>query len=103
MRSSSLLEDSQHQPFAGIYDTYMLANSHLDHAGSRSWRGDQARLRLDLLVRRQGATCERSALRLEEEKMAVVIQSSSARRHGSRFYPTFSGVGTDPTSTPSSR
>ena len=30
VRSSSLLEDSSHQPFAGVYATYMLANDHTD-------------------------------------------------------------------------
>ncbi len=50
VRSSSLLEDSQYQPFAGIYSTFMLSNDHAD-PGVRlaaTAGGDQARLRLDV-------------------------------------------------------
>ena len=93
VRSSSLLEDSQYQPFAGIYATYMLPN---DHA-----RLD-VRLRqlLTAIKRVYGSTFSRVAkgyftggpYRLEEEKMAVILQRLVGAAHGPRFYPDFAGV-----------
>lgn len=93
VRSSSLLEDSQYQPFAGVYETYMLTNNH-----------PQVSLRLEKLIstiKRIFASMYRelarrhisaTPYRLEEEKMAVVIQRLIGRRHGPRYYPEISGV-----------
>jgi CheY-like chemotaxis protein len=93
VRSSSLLEDSQYHPFAGVYETYMIPNNHPDSF-----------LRLSQLVnaikRVYASTFYSSAkdymkvtaFRLEEEKMAVIIQRMVGAQHGSRFYPHFSGV-----------
>lgn len=93
VRSSSLLEDSYFQPFAGIYSTYMLPNNSEDDD-----------LRLEELCKaiklvyastfQQNAQAylENTARRLEEEKMAVVIQGLVGHHYGDRFYPTFSGV-----------
>ncbi len=93
VRSSSLLEDSQYQPFAGIYDTYMVPNNHADHA---------VRLRqlIDAIKRVYASTFSQHAkaylrttpYRLEEEKMAVILQRVVGRTHGDRFYPDMSGV-----------
>ncbi|MHC5113651.1 MAG: DUF5752 family protein [Planctomycetota bacterium] len=93
VRSSSLLEDSQHQPFAGVYETYMLANSNPD---------DEARLEqlctaiklvyASIFSRKAQAYLEATPLRPEKEKMAVLIQKLIGRPHGGRFYPTFAGV-----------
>jgi len=90
VRSSSLLEDTQFHPFAGIYQTYMIPNA-----------GD-ARL-ADLLTaikRVFASTFHRAAseyiqvtsLRIEDEKMAVIVQKMVGAPHGSRFYPEISGV-----------
>jgi CheY-like chemotaxis protein len=93
VRSSSLLEDSQYQPLAGVYQTYMLPNNEAD---------DQ--LRLQQLVRAVKRVFASTFLtyaknyfkvtpyRLEEEKMAVIIQKVVGSRHGGRFYPSFAGV-----------
>lgn len=93
VRSSSLLEDSQYQPFAGIYKSYMIPNNHRD---------PEARLvELVTAIKRVYAStfshCAKSYMRatpyrLEEEKMGVVIQKLVGSRHGDRFYPDFSGV-----------
>jgi CheY-like chemotaxis protein len=93
VRSSSLLEDSQYQPFAGIYDTFMLPNDHQ--------RAD-VRLRqlLTAIARVYASTFSQAAkryfgggpYRLEEEKMAVVLQRIVGSTRGSRFYPDFAGV-----------
>jgi len=93
VRSSSLLEDSQYQPFAGIYDTFMLPNDH---------RRVDVRLRqvLTAIKRVYASTFSPAAkryfiggpYRLEEEKMAVVLQRIVGGAHGARFYPGFAGV-----------
>ena len=94
MRSSSLLEDSQYQPFAGVYDTFML----------REQPPDPARPAARNSSRRSGASTRRRSrgtrsaylgatpYRLEEEKMAVILQQLVGGAHGSRFYPDFAGV-----------
>jgi CheY-like chemotaxis protein len=93
VRSSSLLEDSQYQPFTGVYETYMLAN-----------QGHDLSLRLDRLMeaikRVYASTFSQHAkayvratpYRLEEEKMAVILQQVVGAAHDTRFYPDFSGV-----------
>lgn len=93
VRSSSLLEDSKFQPFAGIYDTFMLPNNHPNA---------EVRLRelIDAIVRVYASTYTTRAksymattvFRLEEEKMAVMIQRLVGSAHEERFYPNFSGV-----------
>ena len=93
VRSSSILEDSQYQPFTGVYDTFMLPNNHPD---------DRVRLRhLLAAIRRVYASTflhqakdylHATPYRLEEEKMAVAIQRVVGAHHGNRFYPDFSGV-----------
>ena len=93
VRSSSLLEDSQYQPFAGVYETYMIANNNPD-----------AQVRLSELLQAirmvYASTFAKSAkdymkatgYRMEEEKMAVIIQKMvGSARHG-RYYPEFAGV-----------
>lgn len=93
VRSSSLLEDSQYQPFTGVYETFMLAN-----------QNPQREARLDRLCeaikRVYASTFSQHAksyvratpYRLEEEKMAVIVQQVVGAVHESRFYPDFSGV-----------
>ncbi len=93
VRSSSLLEDSHAQPFAGIYATYMLPNNHPDRevrfaelgrairAVYASTYGDDAR-----------AYVAGTPYALEDERMGVVIQPMVGRHHGERFYPAIAGV-----------
>jgi CheY-like chemotaxis protein len=92
VRSSSLLEDSPYQPFAGVYDTVMVPN-----------RGDlETRVaQLSEAIRRVYASTfssrvksylSASPYRHEEEKMAVVIQRVVGRTRGDRYYPDLAGV-----------
>ena len=93
VRSSSLLEDSQHQSFTGVYETFMLPN-----------RAPSLETRLHHLVRAivrvYASTFSRNAkdyiratpYRLEEERMAVIVQRIVGATHGTRFYPDFAGV-----------
>jgi hypothetical protein len=93
VRSSSLLEDSQYQPFTGIYETFMLPNNHLD-VGERLEQLMAAikRVYASTFMRRAKDHLAATPYRLEEEKMAVVLQKVVGSRHGDRFYPDFSGV-----------
>ncbi len=93
VRSSSILEDSQHQPFSGVYQTLMLANAQVS---------EEARLEqvVEAIKRVYASTFSRQAkgymratpFRLEEEKMAVILQRVVGRAHAGRFYPDFAGV-----------
>jgi CheY-like chemotaxis protein len=93
VRSSSLLEDSQYQPFTGVYDTFMLANraSELD---TRLEELNEAikRVYASTFTQHAKGYIRATPFRLEEEKMAVIVQELVGRAHGSRFYPDFSGV-----------
>jgi CheY-like chemotaxis protein len=93
VRSSSLLEDSQYQPFTGVYETFMLANQ----GGDAALRTEQL---MEAIKRVYASTFSQHAkqyvratpYRLEEEKMAVILQQVVGAPHGPRFYPDFSGV-----------
>jgi CheY-like chemotaxis protein len=93
VRSSSLLEDSQYQPFTGVYQTYMLANQH-DNIDIRTHQLSEAIKRVYASTFSQHAKryVRATPYRLEEEKMAVILQSVVGARHGTRFYPDLSGV-----------
>ncbi|HEY3382377.1 MAG TPA: PEP/pyruvate-binding domain-containing protein [Vicinamibacterales bacterium] len=93
VRSSSLLEDSQYQPFAGIYSTFMLANDDADPRVRLGQLQDAIR-RVFASTFSQHAKRYLSATpyRLEEEKMAVILQKLVGTPHGPRFYPDFAGV-----------
>jgi CheY-like chemotaxis protein len=93
VRSSSLLEDSQYQPFAGVYDTFMVANEHAD-IEIRLEQLTEAiqRVYASTFSQHAKAYVRATPYRLEEEKMAVVIQQVVGTTHGRRFYPDFSGV-----------
>ncbi len=93
VRSSSLLEDSQHQPFAGVYETYMIPNHAPDLEERLRELLTAVRLVYASTFSRVAKTYTRAtAYRLEEEKMAVVIQKLVGSAHGRRFYPDFAGV-----------
>ena len=93
VRSSSLLEDSQYQPFTGVYDTFMLANQGAE-LDSRLEELNEAIKRVYASTFSQHAKSyiRATPFRLEEEKMAVIIQELVGAAHGTRFYPDFSGV-----------
>ncbi|MFO8074227.1 MAG: PEP/pyruvate-binding domain-containing protein [Polyangia bacterium] len=93
VRSSSLLEDASYQPFAGIYRTYMIPNNQenledrlndLTNAVKMVYASTFYRTARDYLASTPN--------RLEEEKMAVVIQEVVGKRHGSYLYPDVAGV-----------
>ncbi|MCX7970247.1 MAG: PEP/pyruvate-binding domain-containing protein [Negativicutes bacterium] len=93
VRSSSILEDSRVLPFAGIYRTYVLANSHPDRAVRLKQLEDAVKLvYASVYYQSPRHYAKNAGIRIEEEKMAVLIQELAGRRHGDAFYPTLSGV-----------
>jgi len=93
VRSSSLLEDSQYQPFAGVYETFMLANDRGDtHQRLETLAAAIRRVYASTFGQRVKAYLRATPYRLEEEKMAVLVQKVVGERHGPRYYPDFSGV-----------
>lgn len=93
VRSSSLLEDSQYQPFTGVYETFMLGN-HQPDIQVRLARLTEAiqRIYASTFSQHAKAYVRATPYRTEEEKMAVILQQVVGTRHGERFYPDFSGV-----------
>ena len=93
VRSSSLLEDSQYQPFTGVYETFMLGNQQPD-LQVRLARLTEAiqRTYASTFSQHAKAYVRATPYRTEEEKMAVILQQVVGRMHGARFYPDFSGV-----------
>jgi CheY-like chemotaxis protein len=93
VRSSSLLEDSHYQPFAGVYSTYMISNNHPDKI-VRQQQLEQAikSVYASVFFRESKAYIAATSNVIDEEKMAVVVQEVSGRSYGNRFYPTLSGV-----------
>jgi CheY-like chemotaxis protein len=93
VRSSSLLEDSQYQPFTGVYETFMLSNQHPDiHMRLGQLMEAIKLVYASTFTHHAKAYVHATPYRLEEEKMAVVLQQVVGTMHGQRFYPDFSGV-----------
>ncbi|MCK5152717.1 MAG: hypothetical protein KAQ93_00035 [Spirochaetales bacterium] len=93
VRSSGLLEDSQSQPFAGVYATYMLANNN-DNFNERLQQLTDAIKLVFASVFLEDAVSYIETLnyRIEEEKMGVIIQEIVGNQYEDCFYPNFSGV-----------
>lgn len=94
VRSSSLLEDAKHEPFAGIYETKMIPNNQPDEKTRFAKLTEAIKFVYASTFFR--AACEYrlgTGHALEDEKMAVLIQQVVGRRHDERFYPDISGVG----------
>lgn len=93
VRSSSLLEDSHYQPFAGIYSTYMIP--HLPDRDSmlrqlcNAVKGVYASVFFADSKQYMNATSNV----IDQEKMAIIIQEVVGEDHGDYYYPSFSGVG----------
>jgi len=93
VRSSSLFEDSLMQPFAGIFDTYLLPNNHPDP----EVRLEQVMTAIKLVYASIFSPTARAYFeavnyKIEEEKMAVIIQEVVGNQYEDTFYPHISGV-----------
>ncbi|MDA3942180.1 MAG: pyruvate, phosphate dikinase [Bacteroidetes bacterium] len=93
VRSSGLFEDSLSQPFAGIFETYVLPNNHPD-IDVRLQQLTEAIKLVFASVYSEVAQGYVNAInyKIEEEKMAVVIQELVGHQYGDYYYPHVSGV-----------
>ncbi len=93
VRSSSILEDSVYQPFAGVYSTIMLPNNHpsLDVRLAQLLEAIKV-VYASTFFETARDYLETTPYRIEEELMAVLVQRLVGSRRNNRFYPTFSGV-----------
>jgi len=93
IRSSSLLEDSHYQPFAGIYNTYMVPFIKGDYKKMfRMVRKAIKGVYASAYYADSKAYMQATSNIIDEEKMAVVIQTVAGTEYGNRYYPTISGV-----------
>jgi len=93
VRSSSLLEDGQFRPYAGLYSTYFLTNNHEDF----SERFEQLETAIKLVYASTWFESPQAFSRgigsgSREDSMAVIIQELVGANHGGRWYPSISGV-----------
>ena len=92
VRSSSLLEDSHYQPFAGVYSTYMIPLLP-DKYEMLGLLGKAIKAVYASVFYRDSKTYMVATQNLiDQEKMAIVLQEAVGSRYGDHFYPTLSGV-----------
>lgn len=93
VRSSGLLEDSQSQPFAGVYGTYMLPNNHPEFKKRYNQLANAIKLVFaSIFLHNARSYIEGFHFKVEEEKMAVIIQQVAGSMEKNYFYPQISGV-----------
>ena len=92
IRSSSKLEDSHYQPFAGIYSTYMIPRCEDDDQMLRMLVRAVKSVYASVFFASSKAYIQSSQNLLSEEKMAVLIQEVCGTEQNGYFFPTLSGV-----------
>lgn len=94
IRSSSLLEDAMYEPFAGVYATKMIPNNQLDK-DTRFHKLTEAIkfVYASTFFSEAKEYIKATGSKIEDEKMAVIIQEVVGIRYGEIFYPDISGVG----------
>lgn len=93
VRSSSILEDSHYQPFAGIYSTYMVPCS-ADSEKRLRWLEDAIKgVYASVFYKASKSYMTATSNVIDQEKMAVIIQEVIGENHGDCYFPSFAGVG----------
>ncbi|NDW09485.1 PEP/pyruvate-binding domain-containing protein [Dysgonomonas sp. 520] len=92
IRSSSMLEDSHLQPFAGVYSTYMIPYVNDKYEMLRMLSEGIKAVYASVFYSESKAYMTATQNMIDEEKMAVVLQEVVGQRYGDHFYPTVSGV-----------
>lgn len=93
IRSSSLLEDSYYQPFAGIYSTYMIPNIKSNERAMIEKLSEAIKsVYASAFFKDSKAYMSATLNVIDEEKMGIVLQEVTGRQYGNRFYPCISGV-----------
>ncbi len=91
VRSSSVLEDSHYQPFAGIYSTYMIAPSTDENMVEQLLTAIKC-VYASVYFASSKAYMDGTMNLIDEERMGIVLQEVIGQQHGNLYYPTFSGV-----------
>jgi CheY-like chemotaxis protein len=92
VRSSSKLEDSYYQPFAGIYNTYMIPVVPVKALAIRMLENAIKCVYASVFFKASKAYATATSNLIDEEKMGIIIQEVCGKQHGERFYPIMSGV-----------
>ena len=92
IRSSSLLEDSHYQPFAGIYSTYMIPYLEDKYEMLRMLSDAIKGVYASVYYKDSKAYMQATSNVIDQEKMAVILQEVVGTQYGDRFYPSISGV-----------
>ena len=92
IRSSSLLEDSCYQPFAGIYSTYMIPFVNDKREMVRMISDGIKAVYASVFYKDSKTYMAATRNFIDQEKMAILLQEVVGSQYGSRFYPTISGV-----------
>ena len=92
IRSSSLLEDSHYQPFAGIYSTYMIPFVPDKYERLHMLSDAIKAVYASVFYQDSKAYMTATSNVIDQEKMAVILQEVIGEKHENRFYPTLSGV-----------
>ncbi|MDR0414206.1 MAG: phosphoenolpyruvate synthase [Prevotellaceae bacterium] len=93
VRSSSLLEDSHYQPFAGIYSTYMIPYTRESKTGTLNMLYEAIKgVYASVFFKDSKAYMAATSNVIDSEKMAIVLQEVCGSAYGRRYYPSFSGV-----------
>lgn len=92
IRSSSLLEDSHYQPFAGIYSTYMVPKIDEKYDMLRTVSDAIKAVYASVFYKDSKAYMTATSNLIDQEKMAIVLQEVIGSRYKDHLYPTISGV-----------
>ncbi|HOU01893.1 MAG: phosphoenolpyruvate synthase [Bacteroidales bacterium] len=92
VRSSSKLEDSHYQPFAGVYSTYMIPRLADNKLMVKALSDAIKEVYASVYYKASKAYMTATANVIDEEKMGIILQEVCGNRHGNMFYPTISGV-----------
>ena len=92
IRSSSKLEDSHYQPFAGIYSTYMIPRVPDNRIMVKMLSDAIKEVYASVFYRSSKAYMTATANVIDEEKMGIILQEVCGNRHDNIYYPSFSGV-----------
>ncbi|MBQ8889993.1 MAG: phosphoenolpyruvate synthase, partial [Bacteroidaceae bacterium] len=92
IRSSSLLEDSHYQPFAGIYSTYMIPYLEDKYEMLRMLSDAIKGVYASVFYRDSKAYMQATSNVIDQEKMAVILQEVVGQQYRDRYYPSISGV-----------
>jgi CheY-like chemotaxis protein len=92
VRSSSKLEDSHYQPFAGIYSTYMIPRNPDNKKMVKMLSDAIKEVYASVFYKESKAYMTATANVIDEEKMGIILQEVCGNTHGEIYYPTLSGV-----------